>query len=365
MKPAAVAAASASLLLALGASPIAAQESSAPASPAAPTGLKAIYVSSEPIGVNPFLQLIAQGLTEAGTECGVETKVVESQDPASMADNFAAAVDEGWDLIVANSFESADAVKALADANPDQKWAIVDTIVDSPNVRGLVFKEHEGTYLLGATIGLLATGNYEGFPKSEVIGEVGAVDLPFIRRWSVGFEEGARKVNPDIRFDLGWATGFNDPVTSNQLAVAQHGNGAEYVFAFSAAGNDGIFQAAKENNFFTTGVDTDQRSKDPDHILESMVKRTDVGVHKTVCDLAHGAFTPGIQAFGLAENGVGPAFIAVPDSPPASRIPAEVQEQVKALAEQIKSGEIVVTDYLAQPPASPAPGESAPASPGS
>jgi basic membrane protein A len=343
------------LLLTIGVSPAAAQESTA----APPTGLRAIYVSSEPIGVNPFLQLIAQGLTEAGVACGVETKVVESPDPATMADNFQAAVDEGWDLIVANSFESADAVKQLADANPEQKWAIVDTTVDSPNVLGLVFKEHEGTYLIGATVGLLATGNYEGFPASSVIGEVGAIDLPFIRRWSVGFEEGARKVNPNVQFDLGWATGFNDPVTSNQLAVAQHQRGAEYVFAFSAAGNSGIFQAAKENDFFTTGVDTDQRSLDPDHILESMVKRTDVGVHQTVCDLAHGQFAPGVKEFGLAQDGVGPAFLAVPDSPPPSRIPPEVQDQVRALAEQIKSGEIVVTDYLAQP--QPSPGESAPA----
>src|SRR5262249_39936247 len=159
-------------------------------------------------------------------------------------------------------------VSDLAKANPDQKFAIVESSVDSPNVLGLLAKEQEGTYLLGAIIGLLATGNYEGFPKSDLIGEVGALDIPLLHRWTVGFEEGARKVNPTVQFDLGWATGFVDPVTSKELAVAQHQKGAQYVFAFSAAGNSGIFEAAKENNFFTTGVDTDQRSIDPDHILE-------------------------------------------------------------------------------------------------
>jgi basic membrane protein A len=320
-----------------------------PASPAASaTGLRAVYVSTGPIGQNPFLELIAEGLEAGGAECGVETRVVESADTPTMEDNLQAAIDDGYDLIVANSFDSVDAVTRLAGENADQQWAIVDSAVDSPNVRGLLFKEHEGTYLLGATLGLLATGDHEGFPESARIGAVGAVDAPFIRRWYVGFEEGAKAVNPDLTLDLGWATGFNDPATSKELALAQNDRGAEYVFAFSAAGNTGIFEAAAERDFLTTGVDTDQRALDPDHIVESMVKRTDVGVHEAVCDLARGAFTGGIAAYGLADRGVGPAFIALDDLDPPSRIPQEVQDQVRDLADKIVSGEIVVTDFLAQ-----------------
>ena len=168
---------------------------------ASASGLKAVYVSTGPIGQNPFLELIAAGLEEGGNECGVETRVVESADTPTMEDNLQAAVSEGYDLIVANSFDSVDAVTRLAGENPDQKWAIVDSTVDSPNVRGLVFKEHEGTYLLGATLGLLAKGEHEGFPESARIGAVGALDAPFIRRWLVGFEEGAKAVNPSITID--------------------------------------------------------------------------------------------------------------------------------------------------------------------
>jgi len=329
----------------------AAPSASAPPSTApsaSTTGLKAVYVSTGPIGQNPFLELIAEGLTTGGTECGVETRVVESADVPTMEDNLQAAIDEGYDLIVANSFDSVDAVTRLAGENPDQKWAIVDSIVESPNVRGLVFKEHEGTYLLGATFGLLATGDYEGFPESARIGAVGAVDAPFIRRWYVGFEEGVKAVNPSVELDLGWATGFNDPATSKELALAQNDRGARYVFAFSAAGNTGVFEAAKERDFFTSGVDTDQRAIDPEHIIESMVKRTDVGVKESVCDLADGSFGGGVAAYGLAENGVGPAFLVLDDLQPPSTIPQEVQGQVRELADKIKSGEIVVTDFLAQ-----------------
>lgn len=339
-----------------------ASPSAIPTVPGSPTGLKAVYVSTGPIGVNPFLQLIANGLEAGGAECGVIVKVVESADIASMADNLQAAVAEGNDLIVANSFDSVDQVTRLAGENPEQKWAVVDTTVDSPNVRGLVFKEHEGTYLLGAILGLLATGTYEGFPKSDVVGAIGAIDLPFIRRWYVGFEEGVKAVNPTVAVELGWATGFNDPATSKELAIAQNGEGAQYIFAFSAAGTTGVFEAAKEKDFFTTGVDTDQRALDPAHIVESMVKRTDVGVHDAVCDLAKGTFSGGVKPYGLTENGVGPAFLALGSATTPSTLPQEVQDKVTELAGKIKSGEIVVTDFLAQPAPSASPGESPSAS---
>lgn len=328
----------------------AAPSGDASASPAASaSGLRAVYVSTGPIGQNPFLELIVEGLEAGGQECGVETQVVESADVTAMEDNLQAAIDEGYDLIVANSFDSVDAVTRLSGENPDQQWAIVDTLIEgNGQVRGLLFKEHEGTYLLGATLGLLATGDHEGYPASELIGAVGAVDAPFIRRWYVGFEEGVKAVNPDVALELGWATGFNDPATSKELALAQNDKGAEYVFAFSAAGNTGVFEAAAERDFFTTGVDTDQRALDPEHIVESMVKRTDLGVHDAVCDLAGGQFTGGPKAYGLAEQGVGPAFIALEDLDPPSELPQEIQEQVRDLADKIVSGEIVVTDFLAQ-----------------
>jgi basic membrane protein A len=318
-------------------------------SPAPATGLRAVYVSTEPIGVNPFLQLIKSGLDAGGVEFGVETDTIESADISQLEDNLRAAVEDGHDLIVANSFDSVDAITKLALEFPDQKWALVDTTVDSPNVRGLVFREHEGAFLLGAIFGLLATGQYEGFPKSEVIGAVGAVDLPFIRRWYVGFQAGVEAVNPEAQVIESWGTGFNDPSGAKELALGQAAQGAQYIFAFAAAGNSGIFEAAAEQGFLTSGVDTDQRSIDPAHIVESVVKRTDVGVHDAVRDLAQGTFTGGVFDYGLSEDGVGPAFIVLPDSPPPSTLPQEVQDRVRQLAADIVSGALVVPDYLAQP----------------
>lgn len=342
-------------LVATGALVVAASLIGAPGVVAQDDQLTAAYVSTGPIGVNPFLQLIAAGLKQGGQDFNVQTNVIESSDIAALEDNLRAAIDDGNDLIVANSFDSVDAVTRLSQEYPDQKFALVDTGIDgAPNVRGLVFKEHEGAYLVGAILGLLATGKYEGYPASEKIGAVGAIDLPFIRRWLVGMEEGAKAVNPDVTFLEGWGNSFNDPDTSKELALAQNEQGAQYVFAFAAGGNYGVFEAAKEKNFFTTGVDTDQRSIDPAHIVESVVKRTDVGVYQAVKDLAAGTFSGGYQAFGLAENGVGPAFLILDDADP-STLPQEVQDTVRDLAKKIVSGEIVVTDYLAQPAPSASP----------
>jgi len=325
---------------------------------ASQTGLKATYISTGPIGDNPFLQLIANGLTQAGKDCGVQTSVVESKDTTVMADNFRSAIDDKTDLIVANSFDSVDAITKLGKQFPDQKWAVVDTTVDNPNVRGIVFQEHEGSYLIGAIFGLLATGNYAPFPKSDAVGAVGAIDQPFIRRWLVGFQEGVKAVNPGAKLLDGFGNSFNDPATSKELALAQFNKGAKYIFSFAAAGNTGIFEAAKQNNFYTSGVDTDQRAIDPDHILESMVKRTDIGVYNSVCDLAKGQFKGGVVAYGLKDKGVGPAFLVLPNAA-ASKLPQAVQDKVKSLADDIASGKITVTDFLAQPAPSGSPPASA------
>lgn len=321
----------------------------AAADPGGETDLEAVYVSTGPIGVNPFLQLIADGLVRGGEDCGVAVRVVESSDETAMADNLRAVVDEDVDLIVTNSFQSVDAVTQLGQEFPDQRWAIVDIgIAENPNVRGIVFKEHEGTFLLGAIMGLLSTGDYEGYPQSDQVGFVGAIDIPLIRRWFVGYQEGVQAVNPQATVLESWGNSFADPATSKELALAQADQGAKYIAAVAAAGNTGVFEAARERGFFTSGVDTDQRGIDPEHIIESMVKRSDVGVYEAVCDLAAGEFSGGFVAYGLAEQGVGPAFLVLDELDPPSRLPEEVEQRVRELAEQIISGEIEVTDYLEQ-----------------
>jgi basic membrane protein A and related proteins len=305
-----------------------------------------IYVSTNPLGTNQFLNLIADGAKAGGKECGATVKVVQSSDPNSLAANLRAAAQAKPDLIVANSFDSVETISGLVKQSPDQKWALVDASVEkAPNVRGILFKENEGMFLIGAAYAMLAKGDQGSeWPASKAVGFVGAIDNALVRRWYNGYAQGVTDTNPGTRVLVGWGNSFNDPATSKELALSQNSKGAKYIAAVAAAGNSGVFEAAGDRNFFTSGVDVDERPKDPAHIITSMVKRSDQAVHDAVCDVAKGSFKGGAETFGIKENAVGPEFLVLPkdELKTPSKLPAKVQDKLKQLKEQIGSGKITV-----------------------
>jgi basic membrane protein A and related proteins len=304
-----------------------------------------IYVSTNPLGTNQFLNLIADGAKAGGKECGATVKVVQSNDPNQLAANLRAAAQAKPDLIVANSFDSVETITGLAKQSPDQKWALVDAAVENAaNVRGILFKENEGMYLIGAAYAMLAKGGEGDFPASKSVGFVGAIDNALVRRWYNGYAQGVKDTNSGTNVLSGWGNSFNDPATSKELALSQNSKGAKYIAGVAAAGNSGVFEAAADRDFFTSGVDIDERSKDPDHILTSMVKRSDQAVKQAVCDVAEDKFKGGAQSLGIKENAVGPEFLTLPQDElkEPSKLPDEVQAKLKDLKEQIGSGEITV-----------------------
>jgi basic membrane protein A and related proteins len=306
----------------------------------------AIYVSSNPLGTNQFLNLIADGAKAGGAECGVNVKVVQSSDPSTLAANLRAAVQSKPDLIVANSFDSVETIGGLVKQSPDQKWALVDASVENaPNVRGILFKENEGMFLIGAAYAMLAKGDQgDEWPASKSVGFVGAIDNALVRRWYNGYAQGVKEENPGARVLVGWGNSFNDPATSKELALSQYSKGARYIAGVAAAGNSGVFEAAADRDFFTSGVDVDERPKDPEHIILSMVKRSDQAVRKAVCDAAKGSFKGGVETLGIKENAVGPEFLTLPEEElkTPSKLPEEVQDRLKELKEQVGSGKITV-----------------------
>jgi basic membrane protein A len=305
-----------------------------------------IYVSTNPLGTNQFLNLIADGAKAGGKECGATVKVVQSSDPNSLAANLRAAAQAKPDLIVANSFDSVETISGLVKQSPDQKWALVDAAVEkAPNVRGILFKENEGMFLIGAAYAMLAKGDQGAeWPASKAVGFVGAIDNALVRRWYNGYAQGVHETSPGTRVLVGWGNSFNDPATSKELALSQNTKGAKYIAGVAAAGNSGVFEAAGDRNFFTSGVDVDERPKDPEHIIVSMVKRSDQAVHDAVCDVAKGSFKGGAETLGIKENAVGPEFLVLPkdELKTPSKLPAKVQDKLKELKEQVGSGKLTV-----------------------
>ena len=305
----------------------------------------AIYVSTNPLGTNQFLNLIADGAKVGGKRCGVDVKVVQSTDPNSLATNLRAAAQAQPDLIIANSFDSVQTIQTLAKQGAGQKWALVDASVpDAANVRGIVFKEQEGMYLIGAGYALLAKGDQKGWPSSKSIGFVGAIDNALVRRWYDGLSQGVEDTDPQARVIAGWGNSFTDPATSKELALSQRQKGARYIAAVAAAGNSGVFEAAAAEDFYTSGVDVDERPKDPEHIIMSMVKRSDRAVSEAVCDVGRDRFKGGDVSLGVKEGAVGPEFLTLPESELElpSKLPQPVQAKLRALKEQIAAGEITI-----------------------
>src|SRR6266850_2557250 len=248
------------------------------------------------------------GKNPDGTSCGkpalgIILRDVEPGNPTSIEPAMRAFAERKYDLIIGVGFAQAPIMEMVAKDYPDIHFAIVDGVSQLPNVASLVFKEHEGSYL----VGMIAART----SKSGVIGFVGGMDIPLIHRFETGYEEGARAVNTKIRVVSNYVgvTGdaWNDPVKGKELAQTQIEKGADVIFA--AAGNSGLgtFDAVEQYGKdsqgrarkFVIGVDSNQNWVKPGYVLTSMVKRVDNAVYQIISDLVNHRFKGGIHTYGL------------------------------------------------------------------
>jgi basic membrane protein A len=281
-----------------------------------------------------------QGVQRARRELPVVVRDAEPGDPNSVEPALRAFAERGYDIIIGVGFSQTPIIEQVAKDYPKLDFAIVDGVSDLPNVASLIFKEHEGSYLVGMIAARVS--------KTGVLGFVGGMDIPLIHKFATGYEEGARAVNPNVRVienyvgvtDAAW----NNPGKGKELAVAQIGKGADVLFA--AAGNSGLgaFDAAEQYDKYVIGVDSNQNWVKPGHVLTSMVKRVDSSVFQIVRDRVNGKFKGGIHVYGLDNEGIGYAL----DQYNEKLIPPAVIQEVEAAKQKIIRGEIKVTDAMAK-----------------
>jgi len=279
------------------------------------------------------------GVLRAKKDFPIILRDVEPGDPASIEPALRAFAQYGYNLITGVGFAQGPILKDVAKDYPQLHFVLIDAAADSPNVASLLFKEHEGSFLVGM---IAAYTN-----KTGVIGFVGGMDIPLIHRFQTGYEEGARYVNPNIRVLHNYVgitdTAWNNPGKGRELANAQYEQGADVVF--QAAGNSGlgVFDAAEAYDKFAIGVDANQNWVKPGHILTSMLKRIDNAVYSIVQDEVEGKFKGGLHIYGLENDGVGYAV----DEYNRHLIPASVIEKVEQARRDIIAGKIKVTDAMA------------------
>jgi basic membrane protein A and related proteins len=278
---------------------------------------------------------------------GIILRDVEPGDPTSIEPALRAFAERHFNLVIGIGFAQAPIIEMVAKDYPNVNFAIVDGVSQLPNVASLVFKEHEGSYL----VGIIAAKT----SKTGVLGFVGGMDIPLIHRFAKGYEEGARSVNPNIRVIENYVgvtdSAWNNPGKGKELSLAQIGKGADVIF--TAAGNSGlgafdaVEQAGKENGratHFVIGVDSNQNMVKPGFVLTSMIKRVDNAVYQIVQDVVQGKFEGGVHVYGLDKDGV--AYTV--DQYNQDLISPEIRQEADAARQKIIKGEIKVTDAMAK-----------------
>jgi len=301
------------------------------------------------LGDKSFNDLSYEGLKRAETELGVEIKVLESKEITDYESNIDQLATAGYSPIFAVGFLMTDTVSKMATAYPEVQFGGVDEFFDPvpENVVGLGFKEQEGSYLAGVVAGLATKESFDSKLNADnVIGFVGGMDVPLIKKFEAGFVAGAKSVNPDVKVISLYTGNFTDIAKGKELGLSLIEQKADVIYAAAGACGIGTIQACQEKGALFIGVDADQYLTVPgsgDVMLTSMMKRVDNAVFETIKAAVEGTFPGGeLRAFGLAEEGVGLA----PFHDFESKVPQSIKDAVDKANKEIIDGTIVVPETM-------------------
>ncbi len=306
-----------------------------------------VYVSPNPIGVNDFLKLGKIGTERVAAALGGVAKTYESSDPATQRQNLEAAAKAGAKVVIAIGFEFNDMLPEVASAYPNVTFLQVDSCPFDklkPNIHCSVFREYEAAFLTGAEAALTT--------RTGKVGAIGALDIPFLHRFTDGFIEGARHVRPDVQIAptlwIGGANPFSDPARGQERGAAMTADGADRILAAASGSNGGVFKAMQEApGAAAFGVDVNQCPQAPGAVMDNVEKKTDVSVELAVKGIVAGSQPP-IAALGLKEGGM--SITALDPDPKGSKCliagHPDVIAKIKALRDQIVDGSITLADPM-------------------
>ena len=285
-----------------------------------------------------FNQASFEGAERFTAETGIEFREFELQSDSQREQALRRFAQAGHNPVVVAGFSNGPAMEVVATEFPETNFAIIDMVVDLPNVRSVVFNEHEGSYLVGV---LAAKASQTG-----KVGFVGGMDIPLIRKFACGYVQGVMDTNPDAEVfqNMTGTTGaaWNDPVRGGELAKSQIDRGADVSIMRPAAPAWACCRRRRMPGALGIGVDSNQNYLHPGQVLTSMLKRVDNAVYDAMMDVQTGDWSTGVSVMGLAEDGVGYAV----DDNNAELITEEMNAAVEEAKAKIISGEITVHDYM-------------------
>ncbi len=281
-----------------------------------------------------------RGLERAAAELGVQAEFIEPTEGADRESAMRSLAARGVNLVIGVGFLFGPDLERLAAQFPNVKFAGIDYSASPgfkglPNLAGLAFREHEGSFLVGAIAALVS--------RTKTVGFVGGMKIPLIRKFEAGYEAGVKHVCPTCRVLSAYAgtepKAFADPTLGQELGAAQYEQGADVIFTAAGKTGDGVFAAARQRKTRVIGVDSDQYESAPCCMVTSMIKGVDVAVFDVIKSVVDNKFVGGVHELGLAEHGV--RFVADENNVPRL-LPIEVVQRAKTLAEEIVAGTIKV-----------------------
>lgn len=286
-----------------------------------------------------FNEGVYSGVERFKKETGVNYREFEVTNETQREQALRRMAQRGANPVIGVGFAQAPALEKVAKEFPETHFAIIDAVVDLPNVRSIVFKEHEGSFLVGMIAALKSQTGKVGF--------VGGMDIPLIRKFACGYEQGAKYVNKDTEVVQNMTgttpAAWNDPTRGAELAKSQFDRGVDVVYAAAGGTGVGVYQTAEDSGKLAIGVDSNQNYLHPGTMLTSMLKRVDVAAYKAFKDAHDDSWSSGIQVLGLAEDGVGWAL----DEYNKDLITDDMRAKVDQAAADIVAGVIDVHDYMA------------------
>ena len=330
---------------------------SAPAEePAETEGIRVVVVINGVLGDKSFFDSAERGMVMAEEDYGITYKTIEAgTDPANWQPAFAdAAENEEYDMLIVGTWQMVDFLQEIAPQHPDKKFVIFDSAVDYEacdcgNVYSVLYKQNEGSYLAGVYGAAMTTQAMDGMNEDPIIGVVGGSDIPVINDFIVGYKQGAVDTNPDTQVIVQYPASdnpWNDPAKGKEITLAMYQQGADIVFNVAGGTGQGIFEAAKEQQRWAIGVDSDQalilKDSNPDQadrILTSMMKNVDLSLHRAIGLYLEDKLAFGeAEYLGIREQGVGLARNEFYDK----HTPDEVKALVEEAEQKILDGEITV-----------------------
>jgi basic membrane protein A and related proteins len=286
-----------------------------------------------------FNQSASAGVERFKKETGIPVREFEILNASQREQAMRQFARRGATIIVAVGFTQASAVETVAKEYPDVKFAVIDGLVDLPNVESINFREQESSYLCGVAAAMAS--------KTGKVGFVGGMDIPLIRKFAVGYKAGVASVDPKIEV-IENMTGttpaaWTNPSAGAELAKSQFGRGADVVFHAAGATGVGVMQAAADAGLLSIGCDSNQDYLHPGSVLTSAVKRVDVAVYTVFMEVKNGTWKPGTKDLGLAEEGVDFTL----DEFNRKLITPEMEKKLDQVKADIIAGKVIVPEYKA------------------